>query len=235
MKLLFAPGMGRGLRSPCLGGRATGVWVALLLLVHGAVLASGDPDTLFLRFGLWDDGGWASRPWQWATYGFLHGNLWHLAFNGIGLWMIGSRVERIAGALEVSKVFVCGVVAGGLCQHLLAPPSQHGLPLVGASGGVLALLLWLTTVAPEARTRPLGISAGHLGLGVVLAEAGLLGAAWAWPDVGPQSLAHACHLGGAAIGWCLARRLLRLPPGLEDLRRERARRESAGRPPESPP
>lgn len=233
MNLLFAPGKGRGLRSACLGGRATGIWVAVLLLVHGVVFLSGDPDPVFLRFGLSREGGWGARPWQWASYGLLHGNAWHLAFNAIGMWMIGSRVERIAGAFEVSKVFAGGVLGGGLCQYLLAPPGQQDLPLVGASGGVVALLLWLTTVAPEARLRPLGISAGRFGLGVVLAEAGLLGAAWLWPDRGPQSLAHACHLGGAAIGWCLARRLLRMPPGLEDLRRERARRESGGPPPGS--
>jgi membrane associated rhomboid family serine protease len=209
------------------------VWVAVLLLVHTLVLISGDPDTAFLRFGLWREGGWASRPWKWVSYGLLHGSLWHLAFNGITFCLTGSRVERIAGGSEVSKVFACGVVAGGVFQQLLAPPSQQSLPLVGASGGVLALFLWLAAVEPEARTRPLRLSMGNLGLGVFLAEACLLGAAWRWPDLGAHSLAHACHIGGAAIGWCLGRRQLRLPPGLEELRRARARRESVGRLPKS--
>ena len=208
--------------------------VVVLLLVHAAVSALDDADPVFLCFGLWREGGLTGRPWQWVSHALLHGNGWHLAFNAAGLLLIGSRVERIGGPRAVPMVFFAGVLAGGVAQMLLAPPIQQGVPLVGASGGVMALLLWLTTVAPDARTRPLGISARNLGLGVVVAEAGLLGAAWLLPDAGFQPLAHACHLGGAAVGWAIARREFRAPPSLDQLQRERARRESADGPSKLP-
>lgn len=208
--------------------------VIVLLLVHAVVSCLDDADPVFLSCGLWWEGAVARRPWQWVSHALLHGNGWHLAFNATGLLLIGSRVERIGGHLTVLKVFFSGVVVGGIVQLLLAPPAQQGVPLVGASGGVMALLLWLTTVAPDARTRPFGISARNLGLGVVIAEAGLLGAAWWWPDAGFQPLAHACHLGGAAAGWVIARRQFRVPPGLDQLQKERARRESADGPSKLP-
>jgi membrane associated rhomboid family serine protease len=208
--------------------------VLVLLLIHSVVSSLDEADPVFLRFGLWREGGPGGRPWQWVSYALLHGNGWHLAFNAAGLLLIGSRVERIGGPRVVPKVFFCGVVFGGVVQLLLAPPAQQGVPLVGASGGVMALLLWLTTVAPDARTRPFGISARNLGLGVVIAEAGLLGSSWLLPDAGFQPLAHACHLGGAAVGWAIARRQFRNPPGLEQLQRERARRESADGPSKMP-
>lgn len=205
-------------------------FAAGLLLVHALVSALDDADPVFLRFGLWREGGLTGRPWQWVSHALLHGNGWHLAINAAGLLLIGSRVERIGGPGVVPQVFFSGVLAGGVAQMLLAPPAQQGVPLVGASGGVMALLLWLTTVAPDARTRPFGISAGNLGRGVVIAEAALLGASWLLSDADFQPLAHACHLGGAAAGWAIARRQFRMPPGLRELRRQRARRESADGP-----
>jgi membrane associated rhomboid family serine protease len=214
--------------------RWTAGLVFVLLLVHAAVVSLDDADPVFMRYGLWRDGGPGGRPWQWASYAMLHGNGWHLAVNAVGLLLIGSRVERIGGPRVVPTVFFSGVLVGGLAQMLLAPPVQQGVPLVGASGGVMALLLWLTTVAPDARTRPFGIAARNLGLGVVVAEAALLAAAWLLPDAEFQPLAHACHLGGAAAGWAIARRRFRMPPGLDQLQRERARRESADGPSKLP-
>jgi membrane associated rhomboid family serine protease len=206
------------------------VLALVLVAVHVVVSALDDADPWFLRFGLWRDGEPGGRPWQWLSHAFLHGNVWHLVVNAAGLLLIGSRVERMGGARVVPKVFFSGVLAGGVAQWLLAPPAQQGLPLVGASGGVMALLLWLTTVDPEARKRPLGISARNLGLGVVVAEAGLLAVEWWLPAAGFQTFAHACHLGGAGAGWVLAKCDFRSPPGLDRLRRERARRESADGP-----
>jgi membrane associated rhomboid family serine protease len=39
----------------------------------------------------------AFKPWQFVTYMFLHGDLWHLAFNMLALWMFGYMLENIWG------------------------------------------------------------------------------------------------------------------------------------------
>ena len=225
------PAMGgvQGLRSRMIDiRRATGTLFLVLVLagIHALVLVFGDPDRVFLRLGLSRGGLATGDYWQLLTYGLLHGNLIHLFVNLAGLLIIGSRVERICGAAALAKIFWVGIVFGGLAQCFLAPAAQRGAPLVGASGGLAALVLWLTAMAPDARVWPLKISGRNLGRGILLAEGGFLIGGWLFPDMAPVFVAHACHLGGGIAGWWMAHRLLGAPPSLADLKRTRARAES---------
>ncbi len=216
--------------SDILAARVCLLLAGIMGLVYFLVWTREDPDPLLLGLGLhlenWNPG----IIWRIATYAFVHGNTVHLALNLAGLLIIGPKVERIGGFATLMKVFFAGAFIGGVAHLVLAPPEQRGIPLVGASGGITALLLWLTTASPDAKTWPVKVSGRSLGLGVILAEACLLAGAWLLreEDFGP--IAHACHLGGAIIGWAMARRLLRSSPKLEDLRKERARREFADGP-----
>lgn len=216
--------------SDLLSARVCLLLAGIMGLVHFLVWSGPDPVPVVLRFGLQEEVWDLWKIWKFVTYAFIHGSGGHLALNLAGLLLIGSKVERIGGAATVLKVFLAGALIGGVAQLVLAPPDQRGMPLVGASGGIMALLLWLTTASPEARTWPIRISGRSLGLGVLAAEAGLLVLAWLLPLDEFYPVAHACHLGGAIVGWGMARRLLRPPPTLEDLRKERARRESANGP-----
>jgi len=198
--------------------------------VHALVASVLDSDGVYLRFGLSREGMAEGGFWQLFSHAFIHANVVHLLINLAGLFLAGSRVERIGSVGTLLKVFSVGVLFGGLSQLLLAPPEQQGVPLVGASGGVVALLLWLTTVSPDSRAWPVRLSGRNLGRGLVIAELGFLSYSWAFPEAGGQSVAHACHLGGALAGWWLGRRLLRPLPSLADLQQERARRESANGP-----
>ncbi len=210
--------------------RACLLLAGILGLVYFSFWTREDPNPLILWFGLhlenWNPG----IVWRCVTYAFVHGNTAHLALNLAGLLIIGPKVERIGGFETMLRVFFAGVFIGGAAHLVLAPPEQRGIPLVGASGGITALLLWLTTTSPDGKTWPVKVSGRSLGLGVILAEACLLAAAWFLREVNFGPVAHACHLGGAIIGWGMARRLLRSSPKLEDLRKERARRESADGP-----
>ena len=216
--------------SDLLSARACLLLAGIMGLVHFLVWSGPDPTTLLLRFGLHAEDWSPAILWKGATYAFLHGNGAHLALNLAGLLIIGSKVERIGGAGTVLKVFSAGALIGGAAHLVLAPPDQRGMPLVGASGGIMGLLLWLTTASPEAKTWPIKVSGRNLGRGMLAAEAGLLVMSWILGDAGFYPVAHACHLGGAITGWGMARRLLRPTPTLEDLKKERARRESADGP-----
>jgi membrane associated rhomboid family serine protease len=199
-------------------------------LVHALIWTRQDPEPSILQFGLLWEGWNPGLIWRGVTYAFVHGNGVHLALNLTGLLIIGPKVERIGGGATLLRVFFAGALIGGAAHLVLAPPGQQGIPLVGASGGIMALLLWLTTTSPDAQTWPIRVSGRSLGLGVIVAEACLLTVAWGFPHASFQPVAHACHLGGALVGWGMARRLLRPSPTLEDLRKERARRESADGP-----
>ena len=249
-------------QAPSNDGRAGSPWLSLLgdLLKARAtlvLLAVGFTVQLALELaGGWQEnqGGleWVGlswekfsdlRFWQLGTYAFFHGTWWHFAMNGFLLAAFGSRVERIGGAGWVIKLWTAGVLLGGLAYLLLAPRGEAGPYLVGASGGVFALLLWLTGVSPESRMWPLPVSGRSLGLGVLLAS-GIL--AVVDPGLGIPGLAgigrlldqasggalfdisHACHLGGAVAGLVAARWTLRPRITLDSLQRDRARREEAG-------
>lgn len=216
--------------SDLLSARVCLLLAGIMGLVHFLVWTDPAPAPMLLQFALQGEDWSFGVIWRFVTYAFIHGNGVHLALNLAGLVIIGSKVERIGGTGTVLKVFFAGVLIGGMAHLVLAPPDQREMPLVGASGGIMALLLWLTTASPEAKTWPVKISGRNLGRGALAAEAGLLVLSWVLRDEGFHPVAHACHLGGAVAGWWMARRLLRPTPSLEDLRKERARRESADGP-----
>jgi len=166
--------------------------------------------------------GWV---WQIASHPLIHGVWWHALLNVLILISTGMRVERIDGWKTAAKVFVTGSLAGGVA-FLLLPQPEADMVLVGASGGIFALLLWLTTMSPQSRMVLLPVSAKNLGLGILLAS-GILAVAVPWMPPGSLPVSHSCHFGGALAGWLIARRNSREPITLAELRQARARQESA--------
>lgn len=162
--------------------------------------------------------------WQIASHALLHGVWWHAVLNVLILVSTGVQVERIGGWRTAAQVFVIGALAGGVA-FLLLPLPAPGMVLVGASGGIFALLLWLTTMSPQSRMLLLPLSAKNLGLGILLAS-GVLAVAVPWMPVGSLPISNSCHFGGALAGWLIARRSMRVPVSLADLRKARARRET---------
>lgn len=113
-------------------------------------------------FALWPlqplDGVSYFRPWQIITYAFLHstGNITHLLFNMLGLWMFGAEIERYLGPRRLLACYFASVVTAALSQLFVpmlfgAPPS----PTIGASGGVFGLLLAYAFLFPTRKVVPL--------------------------------------------------------------------------------
>lgn len=97
--------------------------------------------------------GWASvkagQLWRLVTPMFLHGGTFHLAFNMIMLYLLGSAVERIHGSLLFAGLLLVSQVAGMLLQASLPDWMPLGLRgafnVVGASGAVYGVFgfLWV--------------------------------------------------------------------------------------------
>ncbi len=183
---------------------------------------------IYRTFGLSREGLLEGRLWQMASYALIHGGWLHVALNVALLVPAGSRVERIGGSAALAKVLAAGIVGGGVF-HLLIPDGRPEALLVGISGGVSALVLWLTTLSPQSKMWPVPLSAKNLGIGLLVAS-GLLAVAAPWLPDGGVHIGHACHFGGALAGWLMARHLLRPRVTLAELKKERARRESADGP-----
>lgn len=89
------------------------------------------------------------RPWQFyqlLTYGFLHDPnlLAHILSNMIGLWFFGRVVEDRYGRREFLIFFLTAIVVAGLVwfvSELLAHGTMTSVKLLGASGGVSAVLI----------------------------------------------------------------------------------------------
>ncbi len=80
--------------------------------------------------------------WQPLTYLFLHAAWWHLLCNMLGLWFVGSSVERVTDSRTVLKIFFIGgfFAAFGWLAYVFAVNGDARELCVGASGGVCALL-----------------------------------------------------------------------------------------------
>jgi membrane associated rhomboid family serine protease len=60
---------------------------------------------------LWPIGSGRFWPWQPVTYAFLHGDMLHLFFNMLGLWMFGSELERLWGGRRYWQFLLASVLA----------------------------------------------------------------------------------------------------------------------------
>ncbi len=81
--------------------------------------------------------------WQLFTYMFLHGELTHILFNMLVLWMFGLDLERDWGTRKFLKYyFLCGVAAG-VCVVVVAflRPVDMIARTIGSSGAIYGLLL----------------------------------------------------------------------------------------------
>ena len=50
-------------------------------------------------------------PWQIVSYAFLHGDMVHLFFNMLGLWMFGAELERLWGRNRYLQLLLASVIA----------------------------------------------------------------------------------------------------------------------------
>ena len=103
---------------------------------------------LVLPFALWPlgmgraSGGQADfEMWQLVTYGFLHGDVFHLAFNMFALYMFGGALELVFGPKRYLNYYLICVITAAIVQLIFARVTGGFYPTVGASGGVFGLLL----------------------------------------------------------------------------------------------
>ncbi|SRR5579859_113732 len=119
-------------------------------------------DWMEMVFALWPlqpiEGHVYFQPWQIVTYAFLHdtGNIFHIAFNMLQLWMFGAEIERYVGPRRLLVCYFASVITAAITQ--LMAPALFGAPAgatLGASGGVFGLLLAYAMMFPTRKVVPL--------------------------------------------------------------------------------
>lgn len=118
---------------------------ALLILINVIVfyleLSSEDSNLFIFRHGLVPLLVDPEQPITWLrflTAMFLHAGFFHIIINMLFLWVFGDNIEDKFGSFTLLAIFLFGGILGNVMQYLLNPDSL--VPIVGASGGVAAVL-----------------------------------------------------------------------------------------------
>jgi membrane associated rhomboid family serine protease len=147
------------------------------------------------------------RVWQVATYMFLHGDIGHILFNMLALWMFGTELERMWGTRTFLRYyFIVGMAAAASTIVISATmpfaSRTFETTTIGASGAIYGLLLAYGLSFPN---RPIliyfvfPIPAKYFVM--ILGAIALL---MSVSDSG-GGIAHITHLGGLAAGYLLLR------------------------------
>ncbi len=154
--------------------------------------------------------------WQPVSYMFLHdpGGLWHVLLNLFALWMFGGTLARDWGNRRFLHFYlICGAGAGLVDVAVRMMTGSAGVPTIGASGAVLAVVTAFAVTYPNTPiliSFILPVPAWVIAVGY--AAINLLGAVQDLSRGGnPSGTAFTVHLAGMALGYYFVRRRAGLP------------------------
>ncbi|MEE9407806.1 MAG: rhomboid family intramembrane serine protease [Polaribacter sp.] len=141
-----------------------------------------------------------TKPWTIITYGFLHDGFVHMLLNLITLYFIGNLFIEYFTQKQLLTFYILGTVFGGLLyliSHNYFPLFEESSTLlVGASAGISAIFIGITTYIPnyQLQIKLIGyVKLWHLA------------AIWVGLDIlglsGGNAGGHFAHLGGALFGF----------------------------------
>jgi len=166
------------------------------------LLENSDPGFVRNYLALSNRGINHAYAWQFFSAMFLHGGPWHLLGNMVVLYLLGRDLESILGQRHFLCLYLLGAIGGEL-GHLFLMPAD--CMLLGASGGVAAILVAYATVLPELEltpviffVAPLRLKVKYLAWGVTATSLLLL-----FLDRSGTVIHSAC-VGGCAVGWIYA-------------------------------
>lgn len=189
-----------------LQGRATYVLLGLMVAVTVAgflVRASAGRSVFITHFTV--STGSALAPWSLVTSIFAHADLSHILLNGIVLFFFGPAVERRIGGQDLAVLFLLSGVVAGIAQLAFGFALGAPVPVLGASGAILAIMGVLLVLEPNATVLLLFIIPMPLWV-VVVGYAIIDFVSLVAQPVG-GGVAHLAHLVGLAIGILAARQL----------------------------
>ena len=148
------------------------------------------------------------KPWALITYGFAHYGFWHLVFNMAVLYFIGRSFSNLFNIKMSLNIYFMGIISGGLAFMLVYFLMPNGLlqnvgPLIGASAGVHAALIFLSTYIPNYEVRLFTFNIKLKYIAIVLVAFDILGL------FGTNPGGNVAHLGGDILGFMYASQLQR--------------------------
>ncbi len=145
------------------------------------------------------------RPWTLVTYSFLHGSFSHILWNMVLLYFSSKIYLNLFSEKQFIKNYVLGILTGGLfflVGYNLFPVFE-GIypPLVGASAGVMAILIFISIYIPKQEVIFFFINIKLQYIGIALIVLDILQIPYS------NAGGRIAHLGGAFIGYLYASQL----------------------------
>ena len=159
------------------------------------------------------------KAWQIITHMFMHApmgsgvGLTHIIFNMLTLMIFGPVLEQVLGDRKyITLYFLSGIGAYALnCGWNYFEITQgadlaeiYSIPMMGASGAIFGVVAAFSTMFPDAKLFfmfiPFPVKAKYLFPGIIIISL-YLGFSGSMSGV-----AHFAHIGGAVIGYILAKR-----------------------------
>ncbi|MFZ9002880.1 MAG: rhomboid family intramembrane serine protease [Robiginitalea sp.] len=147
------------------------------------------------------------KPWSLITYSFLHGGFMHIFFNMLLLYYVARIFFNYFGPRRFVNVYFLGVMLGGafflLAYNLFPAFDGSQSPLIGASAGVMAVLIFICTYIPRQEVRVIffNVKLWHIGVFFVLLDLAFI-------PLNDNAGGRIAHLGGALLGYLYARKSL---------------------------
>ncbi|HBS62286.1 MAG TPA: rhomboid family intramembrane serine protease [Stenotrophomonas sp.] len=134
-----------------------------------------------------------------VTYGFIHADLGHLAFNMITLFFFGGQIEgvmvQLTGSYLTYPAFYIGALLVSILPSYLKNQKNPNYLSLGASGAVSAVLFAFILLSPWSVIFVLFIPAPAIIYAVFYVGYSI------WMDRrGGDRINHSAHLAGAAFG-----------------------------------
>lgn len=153
---------------------------------------------------------WLYQPWSLFTYMFLHIDFMHILFNLLILYWTGSLFTEYLGNDKLWTTYVLGAIAGAIAYLIvfnISPAFSMQLNsshLMGASAGVIAILVAIATLLPDYIVQLLLIGPVRLKY-VALVSILIYFISIPLGNAGGQI----AHLGGALFGFVMIKQLKR--------------------------
>ena len=132
------------------------------------------------------------KPWTFFTYAFIHEKFFHLLFNMLIFHWFGNLIIEYLNKNRMLFIFWAGVLGGGVLYALFFDGNQ----LIGASAGIMALVIASATLLPdyEIVLAIFGrIKLKYVGLAYLIIDL--------FSMMGSNAGGSVAHLGGALIGY----------------------------------
>ena len=188
--------------------------VAVFLLEYASVLVPtlGTPGVLVeLAWTYVPSRGLVSPPWTWFTTIFVHAGLSHLILNMLGFLLITPLLEERIGTVRWAVVFFLGALFGELVFGIAR--YDTGFILVGASGGLMAVLGAFARLYPRERVTLFLPLPGLPSVPVLWIAIFYLLLSFELSASPFGGIAYEAHIGGLVFGLVATPLVMRLPAG----------------------